>query len=806
MKTKKHFLSLVLLLSVALFAKGEIPPHYYDAAEGTSNATLKTSLYQIIHNATVLKYGGSGNGYTWAGFYQTDRLTDNQVLDRYSTLNYYFTDNTSVSGMHIEHSFANSWWGHTKNQAYKDLHHLYPSDGISNIHKNNNVIGVVTEEDPYDNGVIKVGKSTSRPNGEITVWEPADEYKGDFARTYMYMVTCYEDMADEWQGEGLLLVDNNTYPVFEDWAIQLLLQWNENDPVDQLERDRNDAVYAIQGNRNPFIDYPDMANHIWGVDKNNAFYSEDNEAPKLFFPADQSTIDLGYQALSVPSQYTMTVRGTQLTTPITITSSNTVFTLSSTTVSPEEAITGKEITITGDWTAAGEVQSTITITSTEVNHTVTIKANVWDGIPAHEATNITCDVYSKKFTAHWMQMPNVDEVQLNVYTKEGDTPTSISGYPVTVSGIEHVVRVPAPKTTYYYTVTAGEMTSNEISVEMPEYQPIFSASPKTVNFVSVPNQASQSLEVTLQVLGVDNTDCTIVAGAPFEISTDDSNWSSSIDVTGSNSSFYARLSAVAESGDYNELITVTNAVISDPLVITATATVDASKAFFENFEAGGKTSYAEKDVDLLTGKWKLSEALIGKLTNDKRNDTYSLRMRNNSDGVHGYIEMLEDKTAGADVLSFYAGAYGSNAAGDLRVSYSTDQGANWTLVEGGSFTICKAWTKYEFQLGINAPIRIRIEKTDNSSSTTGRINIDDISITDYVGSGVSKVKDQLNYQIKTQPGALNLTFQVSGLYKLYSLQGTLIKQQNYSAGVHTILLPHGTYLVKIGTLSQVINL
>lgn len=805
MKRITRLLSLVILLSIALFAKADIPPHYYDAAEGTHSATLKTALYQIIHEASVLKYGGSGDGYTWSGFYQTDRLSTNQVLDRYSNETFYFNGNTSVSGMHIEHSFANSWWGHTKNQAYNDLHHLYPSEGIANIHKNNNVIGVVTESDPYNNGVIKVGKSTSRPGGEITVWEPADEYKGDFARTYMYMVTCYEDMATEWQGEGLLLLDNNTYPVFEDWAIQLLLQWSENDPVSQLERDRNEAVYTIQGNRNPFIDYPDLANHIWGADKNNPFFTEDINTPKLFVPADQSTVDMGYQALSVHGTYTMTVRGTQLTAPITLTSSNPVFKLSSTSITADDAITGQDIVITGEWTAAGDAQTTIQLTSSEVNHSVTLMAHVWDGIPAYEATDITCNVFSKKFTAHWMQMPNIDQVTLDVYTKDGANTTSLAGYPKTVSGVEAVVKVPSPSTSYFYKVSANGMTSNEIEVVMPDYQPIFSASPKSVSFVAAPNAASSSISVTLQVLGVSNTDCTVTTVAPFQLSTDENDWSQSIAITGSNPTFYARLGAVTAAGDYSDFITVTNVDIPDPLLIAATATVAADKGFFENFEAGGKTSYAAKDVDLLTGTWHMSEALIGKLANDKKNDTYSVRMRNGSDGSHGYIEMKEDKTGGADVLSFYAGAYGTHAAGDLTVSYSVDQGANWTLVENGNFTINKAWTKYEFKIGVNVPLRIRIEKTDASSSSTRRINIDDISITDYKGDGIAETAAS-TVNIYATSKALHFELEHTETCVIYNLQGVLLQQNTYAPGVHTLTLPHGKYIVKIGTKTKLICL
>ena len=88
--------------------------------------------------------------------------------------------------------------------------------------------------------------------GSSRVFEPDDEYKGDFARIYFYMVTCYQDY--EWRYNYMFT--NSTYLSLQNWATDLLLEWSRNDPVSQKEIDRNDAVYKIQGNRNPFVDDP----------------------------------------------------------------------------------------------------------------------------------------------------------------------------------------------------------------------------------------------------------------------------------------------------------------------------------------------------------------------------------------------------------------------------------------------------------------------------------------------------------------------------------------------------------------------
>ncbi|MCF0208210.1 MAG: endonuclease [Bacteroidaceae bacterium] len=238
----------------------EVPPGYYDAAVGLKKAELKAAMHDIIKSANVLKYG-SGSGATWEGFYKVDRRSDNSVIDRYSYETHYFPSGYSAAdGMNIEHSFPKSWWGGSKNQAYQDIHHLMPCESNINSRKGNYVMGVVTT-DKNGNGCTKVGTGQGGSKS-LTMWEPADEWKGDFARAYFYMATCYSNLT--WTSEGLNQLENNEWPTLQKWTYDILLQWNKQDPVDDLERTRNDGVYAIQKNRNPFIDYPDLCDYIWG--------------------------------------------------------------------------------------------------------------------------------------------------------------------------------------------------------------------------------------------------------------------------------------------------------------------------------------------------------------------------------------------------------------------------------------------------------------------------------------------------------------------------------------------------------------
>lgn len=258
-------------------ASAGVPLQYYSAAHGKTKAELKSALHTTIQPLKVLNYG-SGAGKTWSGFYHTDRMDDGEVRDRYSNDHRYFAENatatsaSAVSGMNIEHSFPKSWWGGTENNAYKDLFNLMPCETKINQLKSNYAMGIVTTV-TTDNGCTKVGKGTTAPGITKSLWEPADQWKGDFARAYMYMATTYSNFS--WTGEGLTMLQQNEWPTLQPWAYALLVQWNNEDPVDEIEIARNEAVCGIQGNRNPFIDFPHLADYVWGdsIDKEFDIYT-----------------------------------------------------------------------------------------------------------------------------------------------------------------------------------------------------------------------------------------------------------------------------------------------------------------------------------------------------------------------------------------------------------------------------------------------------------------------------------------------------------------------------------------------------
>jgi hypothetical protein len=181
---KYSILILLILLPFILFAT--FPQGYYSTLNGKQSAALKTELHNVLMADTSRYYSyGSGANHTWNGFYNTDRDTiNNLVIEMYSpTLRYFSSNYVAIDfpgfgqELHIEHSLPKSWWGSHEWAAYKDLNHLYPADGSTNLSKNDNPLGVVSGIPTKNNGVSKIGPAvydgyfgdTDHLNGHIPV-------------------------------------------------------------------------------------------------------------------------------------------------------------------------------------------------------------------------------------------------------------------------------------------------------------------------------------------------------------------------------------------------------------------------------------------------------------------------------------------------------------------------------------------------------------------------------------------------------------------------------------------------------------
>jgi endonuclease I len=295
---------------VAFSATAGVPVGYYSSIDGKRGQDLKNAVHQLLKNHTVMTYSS-----LWYHFQSTDCHFENpnQVWDMYSNITRYFRGSSAVSGMNREHSFPKSWWGGTQVDAYTDLNHLYPSDGEANLAKNNYPLGEVSTA-YYNNGCTKVGSPVAGQGGGCSsVFEPDDEYKGDFARTYFYMATCYQDYTWKYT----YMVSNTSWLTLNLWSINLLLKWSRQDPVSDKEVARNDAVYKIQNNRNPFIDNPLLAEYIWGDRQGEAFIvgeggDEPQGDPMLITPNLETVIEMGEVALGKTLTMTVYVKGKHL--------------------------------------------------------------------------------------------------------------------------------------------------------------------------------------------------------------------------------------------------------------------------------------------------------------------------------------------------------------------------------------------------------------------------------------------------------------------------------------------------------------
>ena len=276
---------------------------YYKAADGKKGAALKTALCGVIYNRD--EEGADLNAAykaLWTHFQTTDKQTDGSVWDMYSNMRAmtFGDDQDKGSGgnkegeyYNREHSFPNSWFGGKVMPMYTDLHHMYPTDKLVNNKRANYPFGE-TSNPTYKsaNDFSKLGPC-NYPGYTGTVFEPNDEYKGDFARTFFYMVTCYEEKIIDWYQnypESQPTLDGNAYPGLSAWQLEMLMKWAKNDPVSKKETNRNKAVYGIQKNRNPFIDYPGLEEYIWGEKMDVAFsYSDYNTHIKGITDFEQSS-------------------------------------------------------------------------------------------------------------------------------------------------------------------------------------------------------------------------------------------------------------------------------------------------------------------------------------------------------------------------------------------------------------------------------------------------------------------------------------------------------------------------------------
>lgn len=289
MKRRLLLQTAFMLFSICSWAQGPNNTEtYYQAADGKMGAELKTAMSVIINTG---KNDISYNGL-WEAYATTDVRADGFLRDWYSNTTSYVIGGPKQGASYSaegdaynrEHTIPQSWF--SKNAPMvSDLIQVVPTDGYVNNRRSNWPFAEVANVTYQSNGgYCKLGSSkTSGYNG--TAFEPNDEIKGDLARIYFYMATCYESQCAGWTaGEGNYVFSNENLGL-KNWVVDMFMAWSKLDPVDDVEIARNNAIqttvvkvgnkYKSQNNRNPFVDYPGLEDYIWG-DKQDVAFSYDN--------------------------------------------------------------------------------------------------------------------------------------------------------------------------------------------------------------------------------------------------------------------------------------------------------------------------------------------------------------------------------------------------------------------------------------------------------------------------------------------------------------------------------------------------
>ena len=422
-KLKCTFISVMVLLA-ALSASADIPVGYYNAIDGKTTEELKSAIQSVIRNHTQLTYNS-----LWGHFRSTDMYPDGVYYwDMYSDIK-----RTSTGGMNREHSFPKSWWGGTQNEAYTDINHLYPSDGDANMKKSNYPLGIVNPAyTTFDNGVSKVGNPLAGyGGGSSVVFEPDDRYKGDFARTYFYMVTMYQDYT--WKTNYAWMLEQDLYPTLKPWAYNMLLEWSRNDPVSQKEIDRNEAVYRIQKNRNPFIDFPGLEEYIWGNKKGKPFNANiggETGDPVLVTPANGDVFDFDKVVVGQTGRLKINIAGQYLTKSLSVLiygADAKLFTISGSSSGQSASINSSLINAAGGYllevlytpTALGQSNASITFYDGGLPASAVVQLKA-EAVPepvltapiALEASNID----GTNYQANW-QVPDGEEIDYYIVTR-----------------------------------------------------------------------------------------------------------------------------------------------------------------------------------------------------------------------------------------------------------------------------------------------------------------------------------------------------------------------------------------------------
>ena len=783
-------------------AQAEAPAGYYSSCENKGGRTLLSALHSKVGPHTVVSYDG-----LWDLFKTSDVKPNGKIWDMYSTKEWpigsqHCGDYKKVGDCYNrEHSFPKSWFNDAK-PMYSDAFHLYPTDGKVNGQRSNYPYGECANGtyEASANGVQALGKrgTSTFPGYSGIVFEPDDEYKGDFARSYFYMATAYNDRISTWSSDMLA---GNNFPAFRPWAIQLLLKWHRNDPVSDKERKRNDAVYARQKNRNPYIDHPEMVEYIWGDKASQTWTSTAASGPQITLPVDGSKIDMGYSARNVALTKTITVRTANATAPVSLAFNGREFDVNPSTLPAAQTNTpdGATATVTFMADATGIYSEAMTITSGAASARATFTVEVIDGLHAGPAANIS----DTGFDAIWAFAGDADASGCYTLSVTDARGQALEGYPAKVNAAagRHRVDGLEPSTPYVYSLASENMVSDPVSVTtadpVPSVDFLFEGD---LHFATEPSKPSPEAELWIETDNVDS-DYTVEVKAPFLLSADRTSWTRTITLSPEDDRIYLRLLSDNEGEFESPIVATVGTHRIDDAVVTGT--VRAPEAdFFETFENYDQSmgSYGKFTYQGTACLWLLEDTGMWTTTDDRpHGGDHAIRGGKNGKAV---IEMAEDRRDGIGMLRLWARVWREDAAPAFDVMLSTDSGSSWTKV--GAITLDgQDYRKYSCPVNAQGPARIKLVQTAGK-----RFVMDDLSLTSHTSGLAAPGADHNRWNAWCPaPGVLTVTASSGDTRaSVYSLDGlTLAADRPVSPGspltLEGLTAPE-VYIVVVGDFSR----
>lgn len=789
----------ICMMAGVMSLHAEIPSGYYSACEGKTGQALLTALYQTITDHTTVSYSG-----LWDLYKTSDVDANGKIWDMYSTKRW--TPGSDQCGTYKnvgdcynrEHSMPKSWFNDAS-PMYSDAFHLYPTDGKVNGQRSNYPFGECAGGTTLSgSGSVKalgrLGSSTfSGYSG--TVFEPDDQYKGDFARSYFYMAACYNDRIASWNSDMLA---KNSYPVFKDWAVNLLLKWARQDEVSDKERNRQEAVYARQKNRNPFIDHPELVEYIWGDKKGVAWHSTTAvEEADILQPVQDVVVDMGVGAINVARTYAVTVKTKNVKGPVSfsIYDQRGVLSVAVSQISAAQANAGYELNVTCNSPTAAEVLGTLSISADDMEREVDVKCRIVDGLPIYDPTGIT----SESFVIRWVNIGVADTYTLDV--KLGNE--SLAGYPRSVSAAAESYTVSGlePSTTYTYQLSAATLKSEQKSATtgapVPSIDVLFDG---TLHFDSEPGVPSSVAELLLDIENI-SEDIIVRVNEPFEISTDKSNWSRNLTLGQDEDRFYMRLNSATEGEFSTPIVLEAGTFMTDDAEATGSCVDAAAGGTVETFEIltdDNKDQYKPYQTNVtFTGtafQWTLTDAGLQSGEGAAENNSKTVGCRFGKTATSA-LAMAGDKTGGIGTITYEAMKWNntSEAEAVVDIDYSDDMGTTWTTIHTDTIseTSFRTFTVPVKKTGTG---RIRFRQTAGK-----RWILDNVAIPGYTEIQAVDDLEYHGWDAWCRDGRLVIGLRERGAHvAVYGMEGLTWVNESLGAGEHEFALPTGLYVVVSG--------